>query len=400
MRALRTLKVPAALLVALVASLGCSNSSSGGPASSSRLTSPTSAAITADTKASDFRTRLDLLLAEHAMIVAKQASAAATRTDSYTGYATLLTTNGSELTDLMRSAFGDGGAAQFDQLWSAQNGYLVDYTIGLVAHNQTKSSGALSGLTNEFVPRFSKFLNSMTQIPLDPTTQLVTEQVLELQKVIDDEAAQSYSTLYADLVNVYMQSTRLGDQLAGSIVKKFADKFPGDPSNSAANARASLDSLLQEHAYLASMITDAGLGGREPERAAGVVVLAANADALGTLFSGLYGAPAGTRFDQVWAARDAALIAYGGSGDAGTRQTALTNLTEVFVSQVAALVQSTTGLAAGTISPPTLAQAKAAAQVIDDQRAKAIARLASDDGTSASMMQAIGDLIINATRFS
>jgi hypothetical protein len=398
MRTLRTLRVLAALLVAL-ASLGCSSSSSGGPTSSSRLSSPTAAAITADTKAADLRTRLDLLLAEHVVIIAKQASAASTRTDSYTGYATLLTTNGSELTDLMRSAFGDGGAAQFDQLWKAQNRYLVDYTIGLVTHNDTKSSGASSGLTNGFIPQFAKFLNSMTQIPLDPTAQLVAEEVLEVQKVIEDQAAQTYLKAAADLFTVYAQTSRLGDQLAVSIVKKFPDKFPGDPSNRPADFRASLNVLLQEDAYLASMVTDAGLARRFQDQTGGIGALDANANYLGTLYSRIFGTAAGTRFDQVWAARDAALIAYGGSGDAAARQAALMNLTDVFVTQFAALVQSSTGLAASVLSPSTLEQAKAAAQVIDDQRAKAFANVAADDGTAASLMQAIADVIANATKF-
>jgi hypothetical protein len=385
---LRTLRALVTLAAALV-SLSCSNSSSGSVASSPRLTAPTTAA---DSKAADLRVRLDLLLAEHVMAITKESAAAVARSAEYTGYAGLLITNGSDLTDLMRSAFGDAGATQFDQIWTAQNGYWVDYTSGLVTHNQNKSNGAGSGLLNGFVPELALFLTSMTQIPLDPTTQLLTEQVLEMRNVIDDQVAQNFVKMYADLVTVFAQTARLGDPIAAKIVQKFPDKFPGDPLNKAADLRASLNGLLQEHAYLATMITDAAAAGRGADQAAGTAALAGNADALGTLFSGLFGNAAGTQFDQIWAARDAALVAYSGA-DSAARQAALTGLTDTFVTQFSAFVRGSTGVAASAVSRPSLAQVKAAAQVIDDQRTKTFDRLAPDDRTAAETMQPIADLV-------
>jgi len=89
----------------------------------------------ADSKAADLRIRLDLLLGEHVVVVAKQAVAAANHTDEYTGYATLLTTNADATVDVMRSAYGNTAATQLDQVWRIENGYVIDYTIGVVTHN-------------------------------------------------------------------------------------------------------------------------------------------------------------------------------------------------------------------------------------------------------------------------
>src|SRR4029077_12784258 len=96
--------------------LGCT--SSGGPsASAPPAASPSPVALNpAETKAADLRTRLDLLLGEHVIAIAKE-SAAAGRSDEYSSYLHLLTSNGTELTDLMRSAFGDRAAATFDLIW-------------------------------------------------------------------------------------------------------------------------------------------------------------------------------------------------------------------------------------------------------------------------------------------
>ena len=385
------------MLAALAALTQVSCSTSSGPqTSSTRVSSSPVAVNPADSKAADLRTRLDLLLGEHLMVIAKESAAAAAHNDEYTGYLTLLT-GATGLADLMRSAFGDTAAGQFQQLWGVQDGYLVDYTIGLVTHNQNKSNGAMSGLINGFVPNFSQFVTTTTQLPLDPTTQLVTEQVLETQRMIDDQVAQNYPKMYTDLRTAFAQTARIGDALAPKIVRKFPDKFPGDPSNKASDLRALLNELLEEHAYLATMATDAAIGGRAAEQTAAAKALSDNADALGTLFSGVFGAPAGTQFDQVWAAKDLAIAAYAAAADQGAAKSALSNLTDTFVSQFAGFVHDSTGLSAAAAGPSIKAQTQATIGVIDDQRAKAFAQLATDDRTAAAAMQSIADLITAAT---
>jgi len=330
------------------------------------------------------------------MVVAKESAAAVAHNDEYPSYLSLLT-NTTELSDLMRSAFGDTAAGQFQQLWGVQNAYLVDYTIGLVTHNQNRSSGAMSGLINGFVPDFSKFIATTTQLPLDPTTQLVTEQVLETQRMIDDQVAQNYPKMYTDLHTAYAQTARIGDALAPKIVRKFPDKFPGDPSNKASDFRASLNDLLEEHAYLATMATDAAIAGRSAEQSAAAKALSDNADALGTLFSGVFGAAAGTQFDQLWAARDSAIAAYAAAADATAVQNALDKLTGTFESQFSGFVQDWAGLRSSASSSSIHAQVQATIKVMDDQKTKAFAPLATDDQSAAAAMQSIADPVVAAT---
>jgi len=130
------------------------------------------------------------------MVIAKESSAAH-RADEFAGYLHLLTTNGSDLTDLMRSALGGTAAARFDTIWSAQNDYLVHYTIGLVAHDKSKSDAATASLVNGFVPQFSQFAADTAQIPLGPIAQLVMQHALQTKAVIDDQVAQRYPRMYA-----------------------------------------------------------------------------------------------------------------------------------------------------------------------------------------------------------
>jgi hypothetical protein len=337
-------------------------------------------------------------LGEHVIAIAKDSLAAtANRSDEYKGYATLLTTNGSDLSDLIASAFGSSAATTFDQIWAAQNNYYVDYTVGLVSHNAAKSNGAASGLINGFVPQFAQFMSSMSSIPLDPITQLSTEQVLETKAMIDDQAALNNAKTFDDLQRAYAQASRIGDAIASAIAGKFPDKFPGDPANKAVDFRVSLDNLLEEHSYLATMATSATAAGRNGEQAAALTALAANADSLGTLFSRVFGAATGTRFDQVWGARDAELVVYAGNADSATRQGALADLTMTFVAQFSSLVDDSTDLAGAEVSNPIQLQVEAIVRVIDDQRSKSTSMVAIDDHAAAAAMTPIADLIATAT---
>lgn len=361
--------------------VACSTGGSGSSSSRTATGSPSPAANPADSKAADLRVRLNLLLGEHVMLVAKQAVAASNHTDEYAGYLALLSANGNSLLDTMRAAFGNTAANQLDQAWAIQNGYLIDYTIGLVTHNDNKSNGAMSGLVNGFVPRFAKLITSLTQLPLDSMTQLETAQLANTKTMIDDEIAQSYTKLYADLRVAYASSSSMGDALAIRVAQVFPDKFPGDPSSKAVDVRASLNTLLQEHAYVTTMMSDAGIAGRGAEAASALGAVAGVHADLGPIISFLLGTATRTQFDQLWGIRDATLFAYANSSDAGARQ----RLTGSFVVQFSAL----TAAPASAVRDQVLATLR----VMDDQRAKSYEQATNDDRAAAAAMQPVADRI-------
>jgi hypothetical protein len=375
---LKTLLAPALAALALVACapLGSSSTPSPSPAGS-----PSPSARPADSKAADLRTQLDLLLGEHVMVVAKQSVAASNHTDEYPGYLTLLASNANSLTSLIRSAFGNNATSQFAQAWAIQNGYLVDYTIGVVTHNAAKSNGAMSGLVNGFTPQFSQLMASLTQVSSASTTQIETEQLTDTKAVIDDETSQSYAKLYVDLRTAYAQSSHIGDMLAVGVAQQFPDKFPGDPSISAVDARVSLNDLLQEHSYLTTMMSDAGIAGRSAEAATALGAIAAVRNDIGPVIGFLLGPDARTGFPQLWGIRDADVFAYANASDSTARQ----RLTGSFVTQFSAL----TRVPAASLRD----QMTATLTTIDEQRAKAYKKVAADDRAAAGAMQAIADAI-------
>ena len=307
------------------------------------------------------------------MIVAKESAAAVNHSDQYSSYTALLTTNSNDLTNLLGRAFGNTAATQLAQAWSIQNGYLVDYAIGVVTHNDAKANGAMSGLVNGFVPQFAQLIRDASQLPLEPMTQLMQQQTLEDKAFIDDVFAQRYPAFYQNLHTAYAQTSQLGDALAAQIAQKYPDKFPGDPAAQDVDTRVAMNLLLQEHSYVATMATDAVVAGRSAEKTAAAAAMATNADKLRAAVPG-----SRTGFDKVWAARDAALLAYA-SGEAASRPA----LTDTFVQEFAALWH--------VDKLPVKAQVDATIRVIDQQRAKSSKALAAADRAAATAMQPIAD---------
>lgn len=375
---LKPLWLPALAVLVLAA---CAPGISGSTSSPSASGSPAPTARPADSKAADLRTQLDLLLGEHTMLIAKQAVAASNHTDEYSGYLTLLASNANSLVSVVRSAYGNGGANQFAQAWGIQNGYLVDYTIGVVTHNDTKSNGAMSGLVNGFAPQFGQLLTSLAQLPADSVTQLETAQLADFKATIDDDTAQSYAKLYADVRTTYVHSALIGDMLALRMVQQFPDKFPGDPSINAVEARVSLNELLQEHSYLTTMMSDAGIAGRSDEAANALGAVAGARTDIAPVIGFLLGPDARTGFPGVWGIRDSNMFAYANASDSAAKD----KLTGAFVTQFSALTQ----VPAAAIRDQVIATLKA----IDDQRAKAYKNVAADDRAAAAGMQAIADQI-------
>ena len=173
------------------------------------------------------------------MIVAKESAAAVNHADEYPAYTSLLATNSNDLTTVFGRAFGTTAAQQFAQLWNRQNGMLVDYAIGVVAHNDDKSSAAMTGLTGGFVAQFAQLISTQSGVPADTVSQIMAKQEADDKAFIDDVFAGRFSTYFADLHRAYAQTSQLGDALAVQIAQLFPDKFSGDPAARRVDLRVS-----------------------------------------------------------------------------------------------------------------------------------------------------------------
>ena len=133
-----------------------------------------------DTAAADLRTKLDLALGEHIILAAKATEAAlGGRNDEFAAYGDLLNTNGTDLGAMIGSVYGGRRRTQFNQIWSAHNGFFVDYTTGVAKKDKANAGQGGPGPDPPFTSRSSP--TSSAAPPASPRMlwSLHTDHVLQ-----------------------------------------------------------------------------------------------------------------------------------------------------------------------------------------------------------------------------
>jgi hypothetical protein len=325
-------------------------------------------------KAADLAVTINLLLGEHLIIAAKATGAALRGAESkneYDAYAALLNQNGLELGDLVGSAFGEQAKTSFNGVWSAHNGFFVDYTVGVATSDETKKTTAVNNLTTIYVPQFSSLVASATGLPVATITPLVTEHVTGTKAIVDAQGAKNYAAEYAAIRSAFAHMKMLGNPLAQGVSAAQPANFPGDAKSKAALFRVDLNQYLQEHLYLATFATGAAIQGRNDEFTAAGTALNTNGTDIGKALGGLYGAAVETQFNSIWSAHNGFFVDYTtavATGNATAKQAAVDNLTTVYVPQFSALLEAATGTPAAIWAPEVTMHVTATAAVVDAQQ--------------------------------
>ncbi len=378
------LKVLAACAAGVVCLAGCAGT----------IALPTSSASGmpgANSPAAEVRARMALLLGEHTYVLAKlTVAAAAGRKDEFGSYADLLAANGSDLGGVISKAVGASAFQQFAQSWTRGDSFFVDYMVAVTTRQQDLADAAMMNLNTKYVPEIAQDLSTPLNTSTSSVNRMLTEQVTTIKQFIDDAAAGSPSAFYPDVRAAYVKSIAMGGSIAEATVWKFPDKYPGDPTAEGAKARAQLDTLLQEHAYLLSMTTDAGSSGATAEAAAATSLLQANAQDLSHTIASIFGSQSGTRASQLWSDEDRSFVAYAAAGNDATKSAALNALNQTSTPALAGFLNGLHVTAdVASVTHQTIG-------VIDDQRAKSYAIVAAEDRQSAALLISIGDLLMDA----
>ena len=179
-----------------------------------------------DSKAADLRTTVDLLLGEHIFLATKATGAALGGSQAeFAAYGDLLNKNGTDIGDLIGAAYGPDAKDQFNKIWSAHNGFFVDYTTGVAKADKAMQDKAVMDLTQTYVPQFAAFIATATGLPNDAVTALTAEHVTTTKDVVDAQGAKNAADAAAKdrLAAQHMQM--IGDPLAKAIVAKLPAKF-------------------------------------------------------------------------------------------------------------------------------------------------------------------------------
>ena len=400
-----TFAVSAAVCAALIA--GCSSSDDATDSTTSTVATATTAmnmdmtGVASIKNADDLRARLNVLLGDHLILASKATGAAlGGRTDEFTAYSTQLNTNGTDLGEYIGAAFGDAAKNQFNSIWSAHNGFFVDYTTGVAKKDEAAKAKAVSDLTTVYVPQFSKFVADATGLPLATVTSLVTEHVTTTKDVVDAQAAGDWTKTVPAEQKAYTHMQMIADPLSAAISTKFPDKFPAGGTTKAADLRVTMDTALVDHLYLATSATAAALGGRTDEFNAYAKQLNTNGTDIGGVIGGAYGTDAQAQFNSIWSAHNGFFVDYTtgvAKNDEAAKTKAVSDLTTVYVPQFSKFIADATGLPLEAVTSLITAHVTGTKQVVDDQGAKSWTKAAADDRAAALHMQSIGDAVAEAT---
>ena len=357
-------------------------------------------ALVTDSPAADLRAKLDLALGEHIIFASKATSAAlGGRTEEFAAYGDLLNKNGTDLGDMIGAAYGASAKDAFNKIWSAHNGFFVDYTTGVAKKDKAMQDKAVQDLTTIYVPQFADLISGATGLPKDAVTSLTTEHVLQTKAIVDAQAKKDWKASYAALRTAYAHMQMIGDAIAPAIATKVPDKFSGDPSNKGVDLRVGLDQLLQEHLYLASDATAAALGGRTDEFAAAGDALNTNGTDLGTAIGSVYGDAAKDQFNKIWSAHNGFFVDYTtgvATKDKAKMDKAVQDLTTVYLPQFADFLAGATGLPTDALTSLIKEHVLTTKAIVDAQATKDWKAASAADRKAGQHMEMIGDPLAKA----
>jgi hypothetical protein len=348
--------------------------------------------------AATLRTDLNYLLGEHQIIAFKATGAAlGGRSDQFDAYGGLLNTNGTDLGAAIGSLYGQEAEDEWNRIWSAHNGFFVDYTTGVATDDMAMQDQAVEDLTTIYVPEFTTFLVGATGLPEDAVTQLVTDHVIHTKEVVDAQGAGDFEAAYAGIREAYAHISEIGNALAPAIAEQ--NDLEGDATTPAAGFRTALNNFLQEHLFLASFATDAAIGGRNDEFAAAGDALNQNGTDLGAVIGDLYGAEAQDEWNRIWSAHNGFFVDYTtgvATDDMAMQDQAVEDLTTVYVPEFTTFLAGATGLPEQALTDLITDHVLTTKAIVDAQGAGDAEAAAQADRTAAQHMRMLGDPLAEA----
>ena len=356
------------------------------------------AAADINSDAANLRVDLNYFLGEHLILAAKATNAALNgRTDQFEAYAGLLNTNGTDLGAAIGSIYGAEAEDEWNRIWSAHNGFFVDYTTGVATDDAALADGAVEDLTTIYVPEFSAFLAGATGLPEDAVAELVTDHVLQTKAVVDAQAAGDWEAAYEAIRTAYAHMSMIGDALAPAIAE--GNDIEGEADTAGVDFRTALNQFLQEHLFLASFATDAAIGGREDEFAAAGAALNTNGTDLGAALGGIFGAEAEDEWNRIWSAHNGFFVDYTtgvATDDQAMKDQAFEDLTTVYVPEFSAFLAGATGLPEDALADLITEHVLTTAAIVDAQGAGDASAAADADRSAAQHMRMLGDPLAEA----
>lgn len=334
--------------------------------------------------AADAALQLQALLGHHTILAAELMRSRLRGDNDFTkAAAAAVEKNTQAMTSLVDSLFGPTAAAQFTQLWRGHITALVDYAGGLASNDAAARDSATARLQT-FESSLAAFFAGASQgrLTQHAAQAEVLMHVQHLVQQADAYAAKDYPKADKIYREGYTHSYDMGKTLVAALVK------PADAA--ALNSpvwvlRSELSRLLGEHVVLVVSAMRAGLT-NGPDFPAAAESVNGNTHDLTAAVDSMFGTPAATKFQGLWADHIDQVFAYTTglvTRDAKRRAAAVARL-GTFEAQFAAFLN---GATAGRLPSTTLAKALLAHDQMLLAQADALSAKQyqqADDGTYAT----------------
>lgn len=349
-----------ALFAAATATLAVTACSSPLPASSGAQPAPVTTTTIAgyqtpaQTKGADLRAQLTALLVQHAYLLGQATKQGAPVGDA----AAALDKNSHDLADAVSAAYSSDFNAQFYALWTKRISAIEAYARGKVAGSGPMTSSATDELATNATELATLFHQNNKFIEIhtvsSPGTGLQDElgpDNTAMTDLVDAQVAND-PTQVAKQVMAAEKLPHTAEVLAAAAAKLAPDTYPGTVTGAAANLRASLTTVLVEHAELASIALSDVVAGSDAGPAS--AALDANGRQLANVFAAVYTDQAAATFLAQWRSHIGLFVDYAkakAADDTAGASGASAKLDDYSTSVGAFLAQAT----AGKLSAPAVA---------------------------------------------
>ncbi len=350
--------------------------------------------------AADLRATLEFQLQEHVYLAGMATGQAlAGNTKGFEAAAASLDKNSDDIIAAITTVYGDAAGKAFNPLWKKHIGFFVDYTQAIAKNDTAKADKAKADLT-AYASEFGAFIESATagKLPKAAVAKLLTEHATGLIAAIDAQKAGDAKLAYTKLKEAAAHMTMIAKPLADTIAQQKS--LVGSAVSPAADLRAALNRVLQEHVYLAGAATGEALSSNTKGFDAAAATLGTNSDDITAAIKSVYGDAAAKAFDPLWKKHIGFFVDYTqaiAKNDTAKADKAKADLT-AYASEFGAFIESAT---AGKLPKDAVAKllgehATTLIAAIDAQKAGDPATAFTDLKLAAGHMPMIADALAKA----
>jgi hypothetical protein len=197
-----------------------------------------------DSPAQQLRSRLGMLLGEHAELAVDAMRSGVASLPDFTAAATALDGNTREITAAIEGMFGGGSAAQFQTLWADHIDAFVAYTQSL-ANNDPAGKNAARARLQQFNADFAGFLATSTERRLAAPTLAEAFAAHEdlLIRQIDAYAERDFQTAHQLSYDAFQHMFVLAADLATAIGDTIAARSPKGGAQTGRSETATVPSV-------------------------------------------------------------------------------------------------------------------------------------------------------------